>query len=316
MRILILNGPNLNLLGTREPEVYGSETLSALETRVRNRASNLNVNVEFRQSNHEGVLIDAIHSARSRVQGIVFNPGAFTHTSIALRDAIAGVGIPVIEVHLSHIHAREDFRRKSVLAEVCAGQITGLGPVGYELALVAMVDSVAADEQPARVESDDRDEKRRPRTRSRGGRGRSRQRAPARTDRVRAAKRPDEPEEESRPDLMERYSQVEGVSVRRGLDVLEEKEVSPVLRGQGSVSFGDAPAETVASRSAGRDAFAVGSESQEEDGALEVAPGEPAKKARARSTAARKKKAPARKKAAAPKAPPKTTSAKPRKKAS
>ena len=112
MRILILNGPNLNLLGTREPEVYGSETLSALETRVRNRASNLNVNVEFRQSNHEGVLIDAIHSARSRVQGIVFNPGAFTHTSIALRDAIAGLPEGARKVFV--LHEVEGYRHDEI----------------------------------------------------------------------------------------------------------------------------------------------------------------------------------------------------------
>lgn len=136
LKILVLNGPNLNRLGKREPEIYGSETLDDIKERLVNLAKDFNATIDFRQSNHEGVLIDWIHEAEDTgVNGIVFNPGAYTHTSIGLRDAIAGVQVPVIEVHISNIHKRESFRHTSLLAAECIGQISGLGTVGYDLAL-------------------------------------------------------------------------------------------------------------------------------------------------------------------------------------
>jgi 3-dehydroquinate dehydratase-2 len=134
MQLLILNGPNLNLLGTREPAVYGTGTLADLEADL--RATFPDVGLSFFQSNHEGALIDRLHAARTDgTDGIVFNPGAYTHTSVALRDAVAAIGVPVVEVHLSHIHAREPFRHHSLLAPVCVGQISGLGRRGYHLAV-------------------------------------------------------------------------------------------------------------------------------------------------------------------------------------
>ena len=138
MRFLILNGPNLNLLGLREPHLYGKDTLADIEKQVKNRAKTLRVDVEFKQSNHEGELIDAIHKCRNRINGIVFNPGGYTHTSVALRDAISAVDVPVIEVHLSNIHAREEFRHRSMVAPHALGMICGVGPHGYTLALQAL----------------------------------------------------------------------------------------------------------------------------------------------------------------------------------
>lgn len=137
-KLLVLNGPNLNLLGTREPEVYGSQTLDDINQSVQKQASSLGHQCEFLQSNREYELIERIHAAQQEgIEFILINPGAFTHTSIALRDALAGVSIPFIEVHLSNIHARESFRHHSYLSDIAVGVICGLGAQGYELALQA-----------------------------------------------------------------------------------------------------------------------------------------------------------------------------------
>ncbi|GGE43757.1 3-dehydroquinate dehydratase [Agaricicola taiwanensis] len=135
--LFVLNGPNLNLLGTREPEVYGRETLADIEARLRDHAERIGFDLDCRQSNHEGELVDWIQEA-GKSAGIIFNPGAYTHTSVALRDAIAAIAAPVIEVHLSNVHAREDFRRHSYISPVARGVIAGLGSKGYELALDAL----------------------------------------------------------------------------------------------------------------------------------------------------------------------------------
>ena len=139
-RILLLNGPNLNLLGQREPEIYGSQTLAHIESELRRKAEALGVTLDCRQSNAEYELIDWVQeAATSKVDYVIINPAAYTHTSVALRDALAGVGVPFIEVHLSNIHARESFRRHSYLADLAVGVICGLGAHGYELALQAAV---------------------------------------------------------------------------------------------------------------------------------------------------------------------------------
>lgn len=136
MTFLVLHGPNLNLLGTREPEVYGHETLEDINRELTDLGRELGVNLVFFQSNHEGALIDRIHAARTEgIAGMIINPGGLTHTSVALRDAIAAVAIPTVEVHLSNVHAREEFRRHSYVVPVVLGQIAGLGAFGYQLAV-------------------------------------------------------------------------------------------------------------------------------------------------------------------------------------
>jgi 3-dehydroquinate dehydratase-2 len=142
MKILFLNGPNLNLLGQSEPEIYGHTTLADIEAAVRDRAKQLGVETDFRQSNVEGELVAWIQSAKGRFDAIVLNAAAYTHTSIALRDAISAVGVPTIEIHLSNVHAREEFRHRSLIAPVCRGLICGFGAHSYILGLEASVNVV------------------------------------------------------------------------------------------------------------------------------------------------------------------------------
>jgi len=138
-KILVINGPNLNLLGLREPEVYGHETLDDIVNELRSFASDRDVELSDFQSNSEGALVSAIHDARTTVDGIVLNPGAYTHYSIAIRDAIAGVSLPVVETHLSNVHAREAFRKESVITPVCVGVVAGFGRHSYFVALEALL---------------------------------------------------------------------------------------------------------------------------------------------------------------------------------
>lgn len=140
MKILILNGPNLNLLGTREPDKYGKMTLSDIENYVRTIAGQLNVEVDFYQSNIEGEIVNKIQAAKGEYDGIVMNPAAYTHTSVAIRDALLAVQIPTVEIHISNIHTREEFRKTSLTAPACIGQITGFGSDSYKLGLIAIVD--------------------------------------------------------------------------------------------------------------------------------------------------------------------------------
>ncbi len=139
MHILVLHGPNLNLLGRREPETYGQSTLADVDQRLAVLAGQLGVRLSSFQNNSEGALIDRIHTAADDVDGIVFNPGGYTHTSVALRDALAGVALPFVEVHLSNVHAREEFRHRSLLAPVAVGQVAGFGVASYTLGLRALV---------------------------------------------------------------------------------------------------------------------------------------------------------------------------------
>ena len=134
-KVLIINGPNLNLLGTREPEIYGKTTLKDIETELKNKAEKLNVEIECFQSNHEGEIVDKICGAKGKFDAIIINPAAYTHTSVAIRDAFAAVDIPAIEVHISNVYSREEFRHNSLIAPVVVGQIAGLGIQGYLLAL-------------------------------------------------------------------------------------------------------------------------------------------------------------------------------------
>jgi len=145
MRVLLLNGPNLNLLGLREPGLYGAATLEAIEAELSRQAAGLGVALECYQSNHEGALVDRIHAARGHADGILINAGAFTHTSIALRDALLGVAIPYVELHLSNVHAREPFRHHSYLADKALGVICGFGPASYGLALQGLVQRLRAE---------------------------------------------------------------------------------------------------------------------------------------------------------------------------
>jgi 3-dehydroquinate dehydratase-2 len=283
MRILILNGPNLNLLGQREPDVYGRQTYSDLEAICRKQGQTLGAEIECYQSNQEGQMIDALHRARTRCQGVVINPGGYSHTSVALRDAIAAIGIPVIEVHISNIHAREEFRHHSITAGACIGQICGLGIAGYELALAAicrmarmtteipqpvMASPVVEKPVAAPVEREsreaaeteesreEREDKRRRRGR-RGGRNRRRgEEAPraeggapregeaAAEERARREEKPNREE----LDVEARYGNMKGVTIRRGLDVLAEDSETPVTEEKkaapGLVSFGAKPAQS------------------------------------------------------------------------
>jgi 3-dehydroquinate dehydratase-2 len=142
MKILILHGPNLNLLGTREPEIYGAMTLDDINHKMIELGKELGAEIKCLQSNHEGALIDALHDARIWANGVVFNPGGYTHTSVALRDAISAIQIPVIEVHLSNVYAREEFRHRSLVSAVCKGKVSGFGWRSYELGLRGLIDII------------------------------------------------------------------------------------------------------------------------------------------------------------------------------
>ena len=142
MKILVIQGPNLNLLGKREPGVYGTQTLADVEEGLQRLADGLGVELAFFQSNHEGALIDTVQAAPGEMDGILINPGGLTHTSVALRDALVGVGLPFVEVHISNVHARESFRHHSYLSDVASGTVSGFGLVGYELGLRGLVDGL------------------------------------------------------------------------------------------------------------------------------------------------------------------------------
>jgi 3-dehydroquinate dehydratase-2 len=147
LKILIINGPNLNLLGTREPSIYGPQTLKDIEQELRKKHPD--VEFSFLQSNHEGMIIDALHATLQQpIDGIILNPGAYTHYSYAIRDAVAAMAVPVIEVHLSNIHLREDFRRNSVIAPVCKAQISGVGAAGYSIAVTMISSHYSKDQTP------------------------------------------------------------------------------------------------------------------------------------------------------------------------
>lgn len=140
--IAVIHGPNLNLLGMREKEIYGETTLESINQHIQNLAEQHNMKVEFFQSNHQGAIIDYLHQSRASIDGIVINPAAYTHTSVAIRDALAAIAIPCVEVHLSNIHARESFRHTSLIAPVCIGQISGFGPQSYSLGFQAILEYI------------------------------------------------------------------------------------------------------------------------------------------------------------------------------
>ena len=140
MKVLVLHGANMNLIGTREPEIYGQITLAELDKRLVEYGRQIGVEVVCSQSNHEGALIEALHEARQNMDAVIFNPGGFTHTSVALRDAISAIEIPVVEVHMSNVYAREDFRHQSFISAVCAGKVVGFGWRSYLYALMAVID--------------------------------------------------------------------------------------------------------------------------------------------------------------------------------
>ena len=142
MKILVLNGPNLNLLGKREPEKYGNTTLKDIQNSLENFANKNNFEIEFYQSNHEGDIIDKIQQSENIFDGIVLNAGGYTHTSVSIRDAIASVNVPVVEIHLTNIHAREEFRHNSLISPVCIGQICGFGTYSYELGIHALINKL------------------------------------------------------------------------------------------------------------------------------------------------------------------------------
>lgn len=142
MRVFVINGPNLNLLGVREPGVYGNDSLESIESELEHEAKALGIEPDFYHSNHEGDIVDTLHRAMNEADGVILNAGALTHYSYALRDAIAAIKIPVVEVHMSNIHAREEFRHTSVIAPVCVGSIAGFGKNSYTLALKAISDII------------------------------------------------------------------------------------------------------------------------------------------------------------------------------
>lgn len=144
LRVLVIHGPNLNLLGTREPGIYGAQTLDDVNVRLAHLGEELQVALEFLQSNHEGTLVDAVQAARGRFDGLLLNLGAYTHTSIAIRDALAAVSIPFVEVHLSNLHAREAFRQRSMVADLAIGLVMGFGATSYELGLRGLVSRLLA----------------------------------------------------------------------------------------------------------------------------------------------------------------------------
>lgn len=152
MNILIINGPNLNLLGKREPGIYGTDSLDAIEQEVAAEAKRMNVDVDFFQSNHEGAIIDALHAAMDNMDGVVLNAGAYTHYSYAIRDAIAAIKIPVVEIHISNVHRREEFRHTSVISSVCRGVIAGFGKNSYLLGLRAVCGIIAEEKGAPRLE--------------------------------------------------------------------------------------------------------------------------------------------------------------------
>jgi 3-dehydroquinate dehydratase II len=168
--ILVIHGPNLNLLGTREPNIYGTTTLPQIDRDLRSRGEELGVVVQCFQSNHEGAIVDRIQQSRGQAAGIIINAGGLTHTSVSLRDALAATKLPAVEVHLSNLYAREEFRHRSMLAPVCLGQIAGLGAIGYRLALEALARHILAkDVGPGPHRSDSSQAKSRPATSSKKG---------------------------------------------------------------------------------------------------------------------------------------------------